>query len=140
MKKIHIIGLGIIAVAIGIIISMASDYSTYETFSSAKLKTGKDFQIVGNLDKSHELEYDAVKDPNYFGFYLKDKNGDVCKVVFHGSKPQDFERSESVVLTGRMNGDFFDASHILMKCPSKYKNDKLDINGYQEVEAKKPQS
>jgi len=135
MKKVHIIGLGIIAVAIGIIISMASDYSSYETFSSAKMKTGKDFQIVGTLDKTHELEYDAEKDPNYFSFVLKDKNSEVCKVVFHGAKPQDFERSESIVLTGRMNGDFFDASHILMKCPSKYKNDKLDINNYQEVDA-----
>lgn len=135
MKKVHIIGLGIIAVAIGIIISMASDYSSYETFSSAKLKTGKDFQIVGTLDKTHELEYDAEKDPNFFSFVLKDKNSEACKVVFHGAKPQDFERSESIVLTGRMNGDFFDASHILMKCPSKYKNDKLDINNYQEVDA-----
>lgn len=135
MKKVHIIGLGIIAVAIGIIISMASDYSSYETFSSAKMKTGKDFQIVGTLDKTHELEYDAEKDPNYFSFVLKDKNSEACKVVFHGAKPQDFERSESIVLTGRMNGDFFDASHILMKCPSKYKNDKLDINNYQEVDA-----
>lgn len=135
MKKVQIIGLGIIAVAIGIIISMASDYSSYETFSSAKLKTGKDFQIVGTLDKTHELEYDAEKDPNYFSFVLKDKNSEACKVVFHGAKPQDFERSESIVLTGRMNGDFFDASHILMKCPSKYKNDKLDINNYQEVDA-----
>lgn len=135
MKKVHIIGLGIIAVAIGIIISMASDYSSYETFSSAKQKTGKDFQIVGTLDTTHALEYDAAKDANYFSFYLKDKNGDECKVVFHGSKPQDFERSESIVLTGRMNGDFFDAKHILMKCPSKYKNDKLDVNGTQEVDA-----
>ncbi len=139
MKKVHIIGLGIIAMAIGIIISTASDYSTYETFSSAQLKKGKDFQIVGTLDKSHELEYNAEKDPNYFSFVMKDKNGFACKVVFHGSKPQDFERTESIVLTGRMNGDFFDATHILMKCPSKYKNDKLDVNGYIEaVPSKSP--
>ncbi len=135
MKKVHIIGLGIIAVAIGIIVSMASDYSSYETFSSSKLKTGKDFQIVGYLVKERGLEYDAQKDPNYFSFFLKDKNGDECKVIFHGSKPQDFERSESIVLTGRMDGDNFDAKHILMKCPSKYKNDQLDINGYKEVDA-----
>ena len=135
MKKVHIIGLGIIAVAIGIIVSMASDYSTYETFASAKLKSGKDFQIVGNLVKEKPLEFDAVKDPNYFSFFLVDKNGDECKVVFHGSKPQDFERSESIVLTGRMDNEHFIAKHILMKCPSKYKNDKLDVNGYSEVDA-----
>ena len=125
MKKVHIIGLGIIAVAIGIIVSMAGDYSSYETFTSAKEKPGRDFQIVGNLVKERGMEYDAAKDANYFSFTLRDKNGDENKVVFHGAKPQDFERSESIVLTGKMNGDYFDATHILMKCPSKYKNDQL---------------
>jgi len=51
--------------------------------------------------------------------------------VFNGAKPQDFERSEQIVLTGKMKGDEFLASKILMKCPSKYVNNKIQI-----VEAK----
>jgi cytochrome c-type biogenesis protein CcmE len=41
------------------------------------------------------------------------------------SKPQDFERSEQIVLTGKMKGDEFVATDILMKCPSKYKDEEI---------------
>jgi cytochrome c-type biogenesis protein CcmE len=48
-------------------------------------------------------------------------------VVFPGTKPQDFERSEQIVLTGQMVGSEFHASGILMKCPSKYTQDKIEV-------------
>ena len=130
MKKIHIVGLVLIAVAIGFIVTLASDYSQYETFSSAKGETKKDFHIVGTLVKEKEQEYDPLKDPNYFSFYLKDNNGDESKVIFNGTKPQDFDRSEQIVLTGKMEGANFHATHILMKCPSKYKIDELEVTEY----------
>jgi cytochrome c-type biogenesis protein CcmE len=130
MKKIHIVGLVLIAVAIGFIVTLASDYSQYETFSSAKGETKKDFHIVGTLVKEKQQEYDPLKDPNYFSFYLKDKNGDENKVIFNGTKPQDFDRSEQIVLTGKMEGTNFRATHILMKCPSKYKIDELEVTEY----------
>jgi cytochrome c-type biogenesis protein CcmE len=128
MKKIHIVGLILIAVSIGFIISIASDYSQYETFASAQGETVKDFHIVGELVKPEAMVYDAQNDPNYFSFYLKDRNGEVKQVVFKGAKPQEFERSEQIVLTGKMEGEFFHASHILMKCPSKYKIDELEVS------------
>jgi cytochrome c-type biogenesis protein CcmE len=127
MKRTHIIALIFIVISIAMIIASTIDYSTYETFSSAEKNNGKEFHIVGELVKDEELFYDPVKDPNYFSFYLKDKNGDERKVVFKGSKPQDFERSESIVLTGKMNGDEFAASKILIKCPSKYIQDELEV-------------
>lgn len=130
MKKMHIAGLVLIAVAIGLIVTMASDYSQYETFSSAQGETKKDFHIVGTLVKDKDQFYDPIKDPNYFSFFLEDKNGDQCKVVFKGTKPQDFDRSEQIVLTGKMDGAEFHASHILMKCPSKYKVDELEVTEY----------
>ena len=130
MKKIHIVGLILIAIAIGFIITLASDYSQYETFSSARGETKKDFHIVGTLVKDKEQYYDPMQDPNYFSFYLQDKKGDQCKVVFNGTKPQDFDRSEQIVLTGKMDGDNFHATHILMKCPSKYKVDELEVTEY----------
>ena len=130
MKKIHIAGLVLIAVAIGFIVTMASDYSQYETFSSAQGETKKDFHIVGTLVKDKDQFYDPIKDPNYFSFYLQDNNGDQCKVVFKGTKPQDFDRSEQIVLTGKMDGAEFHASHILMKCPSKYKVDEMEVTEF----------
>ena len=132
MKKSSILGLIVIAIAIAVIMSLYSNTSTYGSFSEAK-KTASQLHVVGQLDKQKELYYDAAKDANYFSFYVKDKKGEECKVVFIGTKPQDFERSEQIVLTGQMVGHEFHASEILMKCPSKYTQDKIDVT---EVKAK----
>ncbi|MCS6916188.1 MAG: cytochrome c maturation protein CcmE [Chitinophagales bacterium] len=128
MKKVHLVGLVIIAVAIGFIISVAGDYSSYETFERAKKVPEKDVQIVGYLVTDKEMYYDPVKDPNYFTFYMRDKDSSVHKVILYNSKPRDFERSEQLVVTGRMQGDEFVAKSILMKCPSKYTDNELVLS------------
>ncbi|GAB2687509.1 hypothetical protein GCM10027037_07220 [Mucilaginibacter koreensis] len=132
MKKSSIFGIIVIAIAIAVIISTYSNTSTYGTFTDA-IKTNSELHIVGHLNKEKELYYDAHKDANYFSFYMKDNQGKECKVVFTGTKPEDFERSEQIVLTGQMQGAEFHASKILMKCPSKYTEDKVNIT---EVKAK----
>lgn len=132
MKKSAIFGLVVIAIAIAVIISVYSNSSTYGSFNDA-LKTKSELHIVGHLNKSKELFYDATKDANYFSFYMKDNKGEERKVIFTGTKPEDFERSEQLVLTGTMVGNEFHASKILMKCPSKYTQDKLEVT---EVKAK----
>ncbi len=135
MKKTHIIALVFIAVSIGVIVSMTGDYTRYETFSSALENPEKEFHIVGELVKDSEMYYDPLKNPNYFSFFLKDKDGDEKKVVFKGTKPQDFERSEQIVLTGKMKGGEFVASKILMKCPSKYIEDELEVQEFTAKES-----
>jgi cytochrome c-type biogenesis protein CcmE len=126
MKKSSIFGLVVIAIAIAVIISVYSNSSTYGSFKDAK-STDTELHVVGHLNKQKQLYYDATKDANYFSFYMKDNKGEECKVVFTGSKPQDFERSEQIVLTGQMRGNEFHAKHILMKCPSKYKQDQVEV-------------
>lgn len=133
MKKSSILGLVTIAVAIAVIISLYANTSTYGTFKDAKNTNGQ-LHVIGSLDKQKELYYDAAKDANYFSFFMKDKKGNECKVVFTGTKPQDFERSEQIVLVGEMRGNEFHASHIQMKCPSKYTQDKVEVT---EADAKK---
>ncbi len=133
MKKSSLLGLITIAIAIAVIISLYSSTSTYGTFNDAKSTNGQ-LHVIGYLDKQKELYYDAAKDANYFSFFMKDKKGEECKVVFTGVKPQDFERSEQIVLVGEMKGNEFHASHIQMKCPSKYVKDKVDVT---EATAKK---
>ena len=132
MKKSSIFGLVVIAIAIAVIVSTYANSSTYGSFTEAKT-ADSELHVIGFLDKQKELYYDATKDANYFSFYMKDKQGKECKVVFTGTKPEDFERSEQIVLTGRMVNDEFHASKILMKCPSKYTQDKLETT---EVSAK----
>jgi cytochrome c-type biogenesis protein CcmE len=135
MKKSAIFGLITIAIAIAVIISTYSNSSSYGTFSDAK-STNSELQIIGHLDKQKQLYYDAAKDANYFSFFVKDKKGEECKVVFTGTKPQDFERSEQIVLTGQMEGNEFHASKILMKCPSKYTQDKVEFSEFKAKQTK----
>lgn len=130
MKRSSIIGMVVIAIAIGVIMSTYADSSTYGTFSEA-VESQKELHVVGVLQKEKELVYNPQVDANYFSFYMIDNDGKECKVVFAGAKPQDFERSEQIVLTGQMVGDSFHANKILMKCPSKYTEDQVEV-----VEAK----
>ncbi len=120
MKKTHIIGIIVIAVAIGAIISTVSDAATYADFATAEQMAGKEIQVVGVLNKEKEIEYNPEQNANQFSFYMLDNKGTEKKVIFKGAKPQDFERSEQVVITGSAKGDEFYADKILMKCPSKY--------------------
>ena len=126
MKKSSIAGIIIIALAIGIIISTYADSSTYGSFTDAK-KSESELHVVGQLNKEKELFYNPQQDAKYLAFYMKDNQGLESKVVFNGSKPQDFERSEQIVLTGKMIGNEFHASKILMKCPSKYTKDEVEV-------------
>jgi len=126
MKKSSIFGIVVIAIAIAVIISTYSTTSTYGSFKDA-VKTQDELHIVGHLNKGKQLYYEPTKDANYFSFYMLDNKGEECKVVFTGTKPQDFERSEQIVLTGQMRGREFHASKILMKCPSKYTQDKIEV-------------
>jgi cytochrome c-type biogenesis protein CcmE len=126
MKKSAIFGIIVIAIAIAVVITTYSNSSSYGNFADAR-STESELHVVGQLNKGKALYYDATKDANYFSFYMKDNNGQECKVIFTGSKPQDFERSEQLVLTGKMKGGEFHASKILMKCPSKYNDNKLNV-------------
>jgi cytochrome c-type biogenesis protein CcmE len=123
MKKTHIIILIGIAAAIVVLISYTGSLTTYETVASAKQKPGKFVNLIAKIDKTQPVEYDAVKNPNYLSFTAVDTLGNAVKVIFHNSKPQDMEKSERIVLKGRMSGEQFDCKEILLKCPSKYKDD-----------------
>lgn len=124
MKKTHIFLLLGIAALIAGLLAYSADFSTYDTIDSAKAKQGKFVHIIAKLDKSQPLEYDAIKNPNYLSFYAIDSLGGRTKVVYHNSKPQDIERSERIVMKGKMTAEHFECKDILLKCPSKYKDDK----------------
>ncbi len=127
MKTSHIIILVIIAVAIGSLLMYSVDFSTYDSIQSAKNKQGKYVHLIAKLDRKYPIEYDALKDPNYLSFYAVDSIGTSTKVVYRNAKPAELEQSERIVLKGKMKGDVFECDNILLKCPSKYKDDKKQL-------------
>ena len=120
----------LIAIATGLIIAVSSidDSSSYETFQVATENPNKEYHIVGELVLHEKMEYDPVENPNLFKFFLKDQDGEVVQIVYEDAKPRDLERSEQVVIIGKMVDEEFHASQILTKCPSKYVDDEIEVS------------
>lgn len=123
MKKLQIAALVIIAGAIAGLLTLTKDITTYDSIASARKKEGRYVHLIARLDKSIPVVYDPVKDPNYLSFQAIDSLGATTKVIYHNAKPPELEHSDRVVLKGQMNGQVFDCKEILLKCPSKYKDD-----------------
>ncbi len=137
MKKSHIFGLILIAVAIGIILITSADASTYVGFDEAeKIAQSSPEQkvhVVGELKKDAEgkileMVYNPEIDANRLEFTVIDSLGRENKVIYGSPKPQDFDKSEKIVLIGSMNiqDHNFYCDKILLKCPSKYQEGKIE--------------
>lgn len=128
MKKTHVILLVFIAVSIAVLISYMADLSTTETLASARQKEGKLVSVTAKLDKSYAnpIEYDPLRNPNLTAFYIIDTLGNKAKAIYYFEKPFDMEKTEQLRLKGRMKAGIFEITAkdgILLKCPSKYKDD-----------------
>lgn len=128
MKKSSILAIVMIVAAVVVILTASKDVSSYATFTVASQSDTK-VKISGVLDKEKEMTYNPEFDANAFSFFMKDSEGITKEVVLQQPKPQDFERSEQVVVTGKMLDDQFIASEILLKCPSKYRDEEISIRG-----------
>lgn len=146
MKITHIIGLVVIAIAVAILVSTGTEASTYVDFGVAEemAKEGvkEQVHVVGKLNKNAEgkiqdLVYNPALDANHLEFSLTDNKGRTQRVVYNAPKPQDMERSEQVVIIGNMEGQVFKCEKILLKCPSKYQDGKVE---FKEVEKPAKQS
>ncbi len=95
-------------------------YLTLKEFEGQRSTlVGQPIRINAPLDKS-SIQFDDKT--LLLRFNLKDDNL-VLPVVYKGVKPDTFEQGESVVAEGRLGTDgVFQASTILVKCPSKYES------------------
>jgi len=127
MKKGPIIAIIFIVLGVVALMSVLGDTARYRTFTEAAKNDSQTVKVVGTLSKDKPLVYNPEEDPNLFSFHMKDEDGKERRVVLNAAKPQDFEKSEKIVLTGKIKGDTFVASDILLKCPSKYKDEEIKV-------------
>ena len=127
MKKIHILGIVVIAVAIGVIFTSLQSSATYSDFAESTANPDTEYHVVGKLVKTSPVQYDPKINADECSFFMLDNKGIEKKVVLHKSVPQDFQKSEQIVLIGKMQGEEFHANEILMKCPSKYNDGKPQV-------------
>jgi len=134
MKKSHILGIVVIAIAVFVIISTAGDASTYVTFDEAKslFESGnnKKVHVVGQLKTDGGGEIVGVQpseDKLSVTFLMVDNNQETNKVFYNKPMPPDLKQSEQVVVIGQYKNDIFYANQILLKCPSKYEEESLQV-------------
>jgi cytochrome c-type biogenesis protein CcmE len=124
MKRSHIIALVIIAVAIAALIGSLSDSSSYASLDEAFGKPGREYHVVGTLDRSQPIVYEPSVNASLTKFSMVDLNGRKCEVNLAMAKPNDLERAERLVLIGEAGKDgTFHAKDMLLKCPSKYNSE-----------------
>ncbi|MBV6646956.1 MAG: cytochrome c maturation protein CcmE [Cyclobacteriaceae bacterium] len=134
MKKTHIFGLVVIAIAVAVIATTAGDASSFVSFNEAqKIASSSDsnkIHVVGTLKKNASGEVVGVqKSPDNlsFKFVMIDENNFEQEVFHPKPIPTDFVRSEQVVVVGGYQDGSFIAEKILLKCPSKYQEDQLNV-------------
>lgn len=118
MKPKTIIGLVVmVGFASLLFLNFGEQVGGYMGFEEAA-QTGARAHVVGQWVKDRQTSYDPTY--NVFSFYMKDDQGLVRQVRYTNPKPASFEDAEKLVVEGHLKGDVFEAEHILMKCPSKY--------------------
>ncbi len=125
MKRTHILLLVLMVAAIGVVLSLSMNTSTYSGFAEASKHKGREFHVMGTLSPGKPIVYDATVDANSFTFTMLDEKGDEMLVKYNDSKPQDFEKLEQVVVIGKMKEGYFEAHKMNLKCPSKYNSDQV---------------
>ena len=119
-KVILVVGLISIALGMAYIFATTAEVSANPTFAEAR-QSGKTQKVIGELSRNH-LVYDTItEEGELVKFHLTDNNKETVYVEYWGSKPNQFEKSEQITVTGYFASyDVFVAEEILVKCPSKY--------------------
>lgn len=112
-----IVAIVLLAVAAGVgVSSFKRTMTPYIGFTEARTASGL-VQVNGKLaDKDYVLKTEE----QFLRFNLRDEKGDVMPVEYRGVIPGNFDQAVSVVAIGKFAGDHFEASQLLVKCPSKY--------------------
>src|SRR5688572_29162399 len=122
MKTGPIITAIVAVLAMGAVVTAFTvNASPYVTVAQAKEVSGDRLHLAGDIQKNtvkndllnHTLSFDVV-----------DKDGAKITVLHKGEPPQNMGEATQVVAIGKLEGDKFVSSKLLVKCPSKYEGEK----------------
>ena len=100
--------------------TFADSVTPYVSISEARAAKSS-VQVKGLLDK----EVPPHQEGDKFVFTLKDEEtGETLPVRYHGTKPDQFDEAYHIVAIGKCEGQEFMADKLLIKCPSKYEQQK----------------
>jgi len=125
MKTRNILGLIAVALFAAIlVVSVGSSSSIYTDFSTAQ-QSDNEVHIVGEWVQRTKAQENIAAAT--FTFLLKDSTGKTETVYYNNPKPSNFEQTQKIVVIGKYYEGRFVANKILMKCPSKYEENIMDL-------------
>ena len=129
-KNRTILGVAIIVVLLGFLAvsSFSNSISYYMTVTELKEKGESAYGETVNINGSVILESINWEPENQILEFTLIDSGDTLDVVYEGSLPNNFREATSVVVSGQYSEDgIFRANKMLVKCPSKYEADDVDV-------------
>lgn len=118
IKPVHIVGVGIILVAVVFgMFGVMDGYRPYTVSVDEAISSERDMQLAGFLGSTGEYD-----EQGRWTFMLQDEQGEMVKIVSDEPRPANFEQATSIVAIGRYDAtqQAFVADDLLVKCPSKY--------------------
>ncbi len=117
-----------------LIVLVASVAATVLSFSSAVANTvsvkqalaavpGKTIQVAGKILKE-SVSYDAVKGMLKFDIVCRQDNVTKMTILYNQPKPENFDTAIDAAGVGTVKGGVLIAKNLLIKCPSKYNDEK----------------
>ena len=101
--------------------SFADSVTPYVGIAEARKSTGN-VQVKGLLAQEAPAPHMEGED---FVFTLQDEEtGETMPVHYHGTKPDQFDQAHHIVAIGKFKDGAFGADKLLIKCPSKYEQQK----------------
>lgn len=102
--------------------NFADSITPYVGIKEAKAATSSNVQVKGLLAQDAPAPHMEGDD---FVFTLQDEEtGEQLLVHYHGTKPDQFDEAHHIVAIGRMQDGVFSSDKLLIKCPSKYEQQK----------------
>ncbi|MCS7296871.1 MAG: cytochrome c maturation protein CcmE [Bacteroidia bacterium] len=105
-----------------LLMSLGEELTIYTDFRTAAANPTKTYHIIAEWVERELSYYEPQKDAFYFR--ARDTLGNIRWVMYPDPKPINFDAAYRVVLIGQHRDSIFYAEKILMKCPSKYKEEK----------------
>ncbi len=122
MKPAYILAFLILVGSMGFALySFSQGIAPYVPIAQARSAPNEIHQVKGTIVKE-SVHYDMAK--GQLRFDVVDKNHDRMTVVYAQAKPENFDTAEQVDAIGKFQGDVFKAHNLLVKCPSKYSDEK----------------
>ena len=124
MKPAYIIAFFVIAVCMGVtLFTLSGSMAQHVTIKQAVERPGDRVQVPGDIIKE-SITYDARQGHLRFDICDRADRSQRLTVVYPEPKPENFDTANSVEAVGTFKDGAFVADRLLVKCPSKYSDEK----------------